>query len=210
MGWLFLWFFDYDVYMAILILFALLFSGPALGHSGDFENVERAISGFGFVQGLLHPIQGMDHLLAMLCVGLISSKIGKRAIWQVPACFVVVMAIGCVFGFFGSASAFIEPMIAASVIVFGLLLVLPFQMKFWLTLLTVGLFAAVHGYAHGKEMPLFVLPEVYIIGFMTATTVVHVVGVGIGEVTNRLRFSATLYRITGIALVISGIYFIVA
>ena len=73
--------------------------------------------GFGFMAGLKHPIMGLDHLLAMLCVGMISSRIGQRAIWQVPACFVLVMAIGCIIGFFGTSIQFVELLIACSIIV---------------------------------------------------------------------------------------------
>ena len=163
---------------------------------------------FGFVSGMKHPIQGLDHLLAMLCVGLISSRIGGRALWQVPTCFVLIMALGCGFGFFGTSIQFIEPMIAASVIVFGGLLLFPKYLSLTGTLITVALFALVHGYAHGKDMPIFVLPEIYIIGFMMSTAGIHLIGLGLGECMNRLPFKQRLYQLTGGLLIMSGTYLI--
>jgi urease accessory protein len=185
------------------MFYFLLFSSLAWAHSSE------AFQGFGFIQGLKHPILGLDHLLAMLCVGMISSKIGKQAIWQVPACFVFVMAIGCVIGFFGASFGIIEPMIALSILTFGVLLIIPFKLNTLATLITVALFAFVHGYAHGKEMPLFVLPEIYILGFMTATTLIHILGVGIGEIINRIPYSTVTYKITGTGLIGTGLYFII-
>ena len=80
---------------------------------------------FGFKSGFLHPIMGLDHLLAMLCVGMISSRIGKKAIWQVLLCFVAVMAIGCVVGFYSGEIGFLEPVISLSVMIFGFLFLAP-------------------------------------------------------------------------------------
>ncbi len=163
---------------------------------------------FGFYAGLMHPIKGLDHLIAMACVGMISSRIGKTAIWQIPLCFVLVMAIGCILGFYGDQYAFIEPLISLSIIIFGLLLIVPTRVSLLLTFLTVGLFAIVHGYAHGKEMPLFVLPEIYITGFVVATTLIHILGVMIGEVFNRIPYSTAVYKIIGASLFILGCYLI--
>ncbi len=173
------------------------------GHGG-----QSGTPSFGFSAGLMHPIKGLDHLIAMACVGMISSRIGKKAIWQIPLCFVVVMAIGCVFGFYGNQFEFIEPLISLSIIIFGLLLIVPTRLSLFLTFLTVALFAIVHGYAHGKEMPLFVLPEIYIAGFMVATTLIHILGVAIGEGFNRLPNSAIIYKVTGTSLLMVGAYLI--
>ena len=78
--------------MTLLIMLSIF----CYGHGGQLTN-----QSFGFTEGFRHPIMGLDHLLAMLCVGMISSRIGGKAIWQVPLCFVSVMAIGCVIGFYG-------------------------------------------------------------------------------------------------------------
>jgi urease accessory protein len=188
----------------ILIQFFILFASITL-----FPHTDEVIQGFGFMAGLKHPVQGMDHLLAMLCVGMISSRIGKSAIWQVPLCFVLVMAVGCVIGFFGAKLTIIEYLIAVSILIFGVLLIIPQWLSISATLLTVALFAVVHGYAHGKEMPLFVLPEIYIFGFMVSTTVIHILGVVLGEIINRLPRRQLLYKMTGISLVVTGIFLMV-
>ena len=88
------------------------------------------------------------------------------------------------------------------------MLIVPTRLSLFLTFLTVALFAIVHGYAHGKEMPLFVLPEIYIAGFMVATTLIHILGVAIGEGFNRLPNSAIIYKVTGTSLLMVGAYLI--
>ena len=183
--------------MNYLILIALL-SNTIFAHSGGPPK------SFGFFEGLTHPIFGIDHLLAMLCVGMISSRIGGKAIWQVPSCFVLVMAIGCVVGFYGTTNSFIEPIISFSVIVFGILFLTPRFLTLTTTFVTVALFAIVHGYAHGKEMPIFVLPEIYIAGFMISTIAVHIFGVGIGELINKLPNARRITQMTGGLLIIAG------
>lgn len=159
---------------------------------------------FGFFEGMMHPIVGLDHLLAMLCVGMISSRIGGKAIWQVPTCFVVVMTLGCLIGFFDTTAPLIEPLISLSVIVFGALFLFPKWLTMPATFITVAIFALAHGIAHGKEMPIFVLPEIYIAGFMIATIGIHIFGVGIGELMNKLPKAILITQITGGLLVIAG------
>ena len=104
----------YNLTMNYLLIIAL-FSLTTFAHSG------APPKSFGFMEGMSHPIVGLDHLLAMLCVGMISSRIGGKAIWQVPSCFVLIMALGCVIGFYGTTNSLIEPIISLSVIVFGVL-----------------------------------------------------------------------------------------
>ncbi len=187
----------------MFIIFILLQVTAVFAHSG------QSVQNFGFNAGFLHPIMGLDHLIAMVCVGMISSRIGKSAIWQVPLCFVVVMALGCIVGFYGNSLPFVEPFISFSIVIFGAMLIAPKLLSLPLTLTTVALFAIVHGYAHGKEMPLFVLPEIYIFGFMVATTLIHVLGVGIGEFLNRISNSKIMYKITGATLIFTGFYFLI-
>ena len=164
---------------------------------------------FGFISGFKHPIMGLDHLLAMACVGMISSRIGGKAVWQVPACFVSVMALGCVVGFYGGDFSMMEPIISLSVAIFGILFLMPRYLTLTATFVTVAIFAIVHGYAHGKEMPIFVLPEIYIAGFLTATTVIHVFGVCIGELINKLPQSTRLTQVTGAALMVTGVLLLI-
>lgn len=183
------------LYVSIIILF---FNLVLFAHTGEPP------SSFGFLAGLKHPVLGLDHLLAMLCVGMISSRIGNKAIWQVPTCFVVVMAMGCVLGFYIPNLSIFEPIISLSVVVFGALFLVPQFLTYPATFITVATFSLVHGIAHGKEMPIFVLPEMYISGFMISTIVIHIVGVGIGELINKLPKVLRIAQITGSALIISG------
>jgi len=138
-------------------------------------------------------------------VGLISSRIGKKAIWQVPLCFVAVMAVGCVVGFYSGEVGFLESVISLSVIIFGFLFLAPRYLSLKATLITVAIFAFGHGVAHGKEMPIFVLPEIYILGFMASTATIHILGVGIGEIINRLPRSKSIIKFVGFLLVLAGI-----
>lgn len=179
-------------------LIIALFSLTTYAHSG------APPKSFGFMEGMSHPIVGLDHLLAMLCVGMISSRIGGKAIWQVPLCFVLIMALGCVIGFYGTTNSLIEPIISLSVIVFGVLFLVPRFLTLTATFVTVGLFALVHGVAHGIEMPIFVLPEIYIAGFMISTIAIHIAGVGIGELINKLPKAVRITQMTGGLLIISG------
>ena len=159
----------------------------------------------GFMYGFKHPILGLDHLLAMLCVGMISSRIGRAAIWKVPACFVIVMAIGCAIGYFNQTLVLFEFVIALSVAVFGLLFLFPRYLSLSLTLVTVAIFAVVHGMAHGREMPISVSPLIYTMGFLTATTLIHILGVILGEISLRVPYSAVIVRSMGLILVLAGI-----
>ena len=75
--------------------------------------------------------------------------------------------------------------------------------------MTVALFAVVHGYAHGKEMPIFVLPEIYIFGFMVSTMVIHIIGVALGEISRIIPHSSLIIRLTGLCLVVTGSYLLI-
>ena len=92
--------------------------------------------------------------------------------------------------------------------IFGMLFLIPRYLTLTATFVTVAIFAVVHGYAHGKEMPIFVLP-VYIAGFLTATTVIHVFGVCIGELINKLPQSTRLTQVTGAALMVTGVLLLI-
>lgn len=140
----------------------------------------------GLVDGFWHPILGEDHLLAMVAVGLLSVQIGGRAIFYVPAAFVVVIGIGGIFGLTGHPLPAVEGVISASVLLLGLAIALEKAFPTLLAMLVVGFFAFFHGQAHGAEIPLSVDPRGFVIGFMSATAMLHLIGVGIGEIC---RFS---------------------
>jgi urease accessory protein len=174
-----------------------------LGHTGP-------VSG-GAVEGFLHPILGLDHLLAMLTVGLLSAQLGGRAIWTVPTAFVSVMAIGGLIGFFGIELPFVEYGIALSVIILGVALVAQRKIPEAIAMVCVGLFAMFHGHAHGTEMPEAAARDgmyafAYIVGFLVATAGLHVVGALLGYIALRSTRGALLLRGSGLVIALAGVY----
>lgn len=157
-------------------LTALLALSPSLAfaHPGHGEAV-------GFAHGFMHPIGGLDHVLAMVAVGIFAANLGGRALWAVPATFVALMAVGGVLGMSGVEVPFVEIGIAASVIVLGAVVAL--RATNWplgAAMAMVGAFAVFHGFAHGAEMPADASGLAYAAGFMAATAALHAVGVGAG------------------------------
>ncbi len=169
-------------------------------------------SGGGVFAGLLHPLLGIDHLLAMVSVGLLSAQMGGRAIWTVPATFVSVMAIGGFLGILGVPMPYVEYGIALSVVLLGIALVTPKKLPVWLTMIFVGVFALFHGHAHGAELPVVSDTPVevfaYVFGFLLATATLHLIGALIGQMaigTPRgekiLRYSGALIALIGVSLI---------
>jgi urease accessory protein len=152
-------------------LFAL--TGPAFAHTGHGD-----AGGFG--HGVMHPVGGLDHVLAMIAVGLYAAMIGGRALWFVPATFVTVMAIGGALGTAGIALPYVEIGIGISVVVLGLAVALRLNLPTLAAMALVGLFAIFHGYAHGAEMPGDVSGHAYAAGFMLATALLHCAGIALG------------------------------
>jgi urease accessory protein len=187
-----------EITMHLNILFSLL--GPI------FHEVP---GGSGAIEGFLHPLLGLDHLLAMVTVGLLSAQLGGRAIWTVPVTFVGVMAIGGVLGLTGIDIAIVEYGIAASVVVLGIALLAKRQIPEGVAMIFVGIFAAFHGFAHGKEIPqaiddgLFVMA--YVIGFLVATAGLHVIGALVGYIALRSTRGALLLRLSGLAVAVAGV-----
>lgn len=134
----------------------------------------------GFLHGFAHPASGIDHVLAMLAVGLFATALGGRALWLVPAAFVAMLAAGALLGIAGADVPFVETGIAASVIVLGLVVALPVSLPLASAVALTGFFAVFHGFAHGAEMPADAPGLGYGLGFMVATALLHAAGVGIG------------------------------
>jgi urease accessory protein len=107
----------------------------------------------GFARGLAHPMSGSDHICAMIAVGLWAAQRGDRALWLVPLVFVLAMTIGGILGMAAISLPFVEPGIAASVLVLGILIAAAVRLPLIASVLLVGLFALFHGHAHGSEMP---------------------------------------------------------
>ncbi|MEM0978569.1 MAG: HupE/UreJ family protein [Pseudomonadota bacterium] len=136
----------------------------------------------GLVSGLLHPILGFDHLMAMVGVGLLSVQIGHKHIWTLPACFVLFLMIGGILGLLEIPLPQVEGLIAASVFVIGLAIASSGTVGATLAYPIVAVFAIFHGHAHGMEVPTLDNPTGYVIGFMVASAVLHIAGVGIGYI----------------------------
>jgi len=180
----------------------LLFAIPAAAHDG-------ATLPYGsFLSGLTHPVLGMDHLLAMVSVGIISAQMGGRAIWSVPATFVLIMAFGGALGWIDVGLSAIEMGIAFSVLALGTAIALDKRLPVTVVMSAVGVFAVFHGYAHGLEMPVVANPVTYAFGFMTGTALLHVSGVLVGDIARRYESGALLLRAAGAAIAGAGAFFL--
>ena len=134
----------------------------------------------------MHPITGLDHILAMVTVGILAYQIGGRALWLVPTTFLAVMAAGGLLGVAGVSFYFVEPGIAASVVVLGIIVALALKPPVALAMALVALFAVFHGYAHGIEAPLDGSAAVYGAGFLVATALLHATGIAFGMLVGRI------------------------
>ncbi|MDK1387786.1 hypothetical protein ILFOPFJJ_05270 [Ensifer psoraleae] len=160
----------------------------------------------GLAHGFMHPVGGLDHLLAMVAVGTFASILGGRALWLVPASFVLMMAAGGTLGTEGIAVPFVETGIAASVIVLGLAVALRWSPSTAAAMGVVSLFAVFHGYAHGAEMPMDASGVQYAFGFMAATALLHLVGIGLGLALGRFGAkSHVATQLGGGAMALAGL-----
>lgn len=158
--------------------------------------------------GALHPLTGLDHMLAMLGVGIWAAHIGatgeRRAMWLVPASFVVVMALGAIAGLSGTKLPLAEAGVVGSVVLIGLLVASTPTLPLWVPMAVVALFAFCHGFAHGAEMPASSSALAYGAGFVAATVALHVAGIAVGLLARRLSGQVGV-RIAGGALALAGI-----
>lgn len=168
--------------------------------------------GGGILSGFLHPLLGLDHLLAMLAVGILSAQIGGRALWTVPATFVGTMAVGALLGIAGIEVPFVEYGITFSVLILGIAILFGNRIPEWAALVAVAFFALFHGNAHGAEIPEVTntigLLIAYILGFLVATAGLHVVGALIGILVSRLDRGELLMRVGGLAVALAGVFLI--
>lgn len=134
----------------------------------------------GFVHGLGHPLGGLDHILAMVMVGILAAQIGGRALWLVPGAFVAAMVPGGIVGTFGFEPSVVELGIGLSIAVLGGVVALRTQLDMGIAMAVVGFFGLFHGFAHGAEMPSTGSGLGYGAGFVLATGLLHAVGLGFG------------------------------
>jgi urease accessory protein len=162
----------------------------------------------GFMHGFSHPLSGLDHILAMVMVGVFAWQLGGRALWLVPTTFVLVMAFGGALGIAGVDLPFVEVGIALSVIVLGVIVAPSIKAPVYAAMALVGVFAIFHGHAHGTEMPESSGGLTYAVGFMLATALLHVVGIGVGFVVCQVgqRYGTMVYRVAGGAAAVAGVW----
>jgi len=173
-------------------------TAPAWAHTGI-----GAHGGNGFMAGFIHPLMGLDHMLAMLGVGIWAAQLGKRAIWLVPTAFVAVMISGAALALSGAPLPMVEFGIGGSVLVIGALIAFGAHMPVALAMSLVGALALFHGHAHGTELPGFAHPATYGAGFVAATALLHVAGIGIAYLV-RKHAAKLPFRVAGAAMAAVG------
>jgi urease accessory protein len=168
--------------------------------------IQGAQGGFG--SGFEHPLTGPDHFLAMFAVGLWGAQMGGRQVWTLPVTFPLIMVIGGIAGMIGLPLHAVEIGIALSIMALGLAIALAWRPAEWVALILIAYFALCHGYAHGAELPLAADPADYAIGFVLATGMIHLFGIGVGLGLNK-PMQGRLSRGLGALIGIGGIYFLV-
>ena len=192
---------DAGMTLALAAVAVLLASNEASAHTGS----EHA---FSFASGFKHPFTGLDHMLAMVAVGLWAGLNGGRALWVWPVAFVGVMVLGGLLGISGVAVPMVEAGILASVVVLGLLVLAAAQVPVSAGAILVAAFALLHGHAHGAELPGEAAAATYAAGFAIATAILHAIGIGVahvaGSANGRLavRGAGALVAVAGIVLAV--------
>jgi urease accessory protein len=161
----------------------------------------------GFLAGLHHPISGLDHVLAMVSVGLWGAQLGAPAVWLLPVTFPMVMAFGGMLGLMGVPLPGVEVGIALSGVLLGLAVLSEWRPPLWSAAAIVGFFAIFHGHAHGTELPDGASGLLYSIGFVMATGTLHAIGIGIG-VIHRWGWGRAALRVAGALVASAGAYFL--
>ena len=184
----------------LAILFSLGWSQVAWAH---VEGGQAA----GFITGLQHPWSGLDHVLAMIAVGLWGAQLGSPALWLLPIAFPMMMAVGAMMGLVGIPVPGVEIGIALSAIVLGAMILAEVHPKLAVAIAIVGIFAIFHGHAHGTELPDGQSGLLYSMGFVIATGCLHGVGVALGLV-HRLPAGKLALRLAGSFIAFMGVFFL--
>lgn len=179
----------------IFFCIVMLFSAQTWAHSGDSLHD-------GLLHGFFHPLSGLDHVLAMLAVGLLAASTVGRLVWILPLTFVVVMGLGGLLGVLTLPSVLAEHGIILSLLVLGGLIYRGGYLPQWVGIVLIVLFALCHGYAHGSEMPQRVSIISYAIGFMLATSLLHLCGIGMALLLR--KFSGLWLRMSGVLIALYG------
>jgi urease accessory protein len=179
------------LYTAILLAVPCVYAHPGHQPAG------------GFAMGWFHPLSGLDHILAMISVGLLAGHRGGRSLWILPATFIGCMIAGGLLCFAGMPMPFVESGILASVLVLGVCVAMVTAVPPSALVVLPGLFAFYHGYAHVAEMTAGSSPLPYAAGFVLATGVLHLCGIGVGFGVRKLASSA-IFRYAGAAIAMCG------
>jgi urease accessory protein len=161
----------------------------------------------GLVSGFAHPFLGLDHLLAMVAVGIWAVQIGGRCLLGLPAAFVTFMAVGAALGAAGVSLPQVEGMVALSVLALGCAVGSSVRLAWHWAVPLVAAFALFHGHAHGTEMPAFATPWQYFIGIAVATAMLHALGV---VAASALKKHPALVRAGGAAIGVAGSWLLLA
>lgn len=182
---------------ASLTVLACALPTLAYAHPGDGAH--------GLSHGLAHPFTGLDHLFALLAVGLWAAQLGGRSAWQVPLTFLSIMALGGLLGMAAIPLPFVEAGIVASLLTLGLLIATGTRLPLALSAIIAGVFALFHGHAHGAEMASGASVAAYASGFLAATALLHFSGYVFG-----MAMRAQLLRLAGAAVAAAGGYLLFA
>jgi urease accessory protein len=186
------------VLLVVLLLLAAVEPASAHVQGGQAQ---------GLLTGLRHPISGLDHVLAMIAVGLWGAQLGAPAVWTLPVIFPMVMALGGFLGLVGVSLPGVEIGIALSAVLLGLVVAAETRPPLVAAAVLVGFFAIFHGHAHGAELPAGESGLTYSIGFVIATGCLHLVGIAIG-VAHAWPAGRMLLRLAGAAVMLAGLGFL--
>jgi urease accessory protein len=185
---------------ALVALVLVALAAPAFAH------VEQGQAA-GFLAGLAHPVSGLDHVLAMVAVGLWGAQLGAPAIWLLPLTFPIVMALGGLLGLLGVPLPGVELGIAASAILLGAAVMTERRLPLVVAAALVGVFAVFHGHAHGTELPPGQSGLLYSLGFVVATGCLHAIGIAIGAI-HRWPAGRVALRVAGGGVGLAGLFFL--
>lgn len=175
-----------------------LLPGAAFAHTG-------VTTASGFMHGFYHPFSGMDHMLAMVAVGLWSIQQENSMRWKLPLTFVIALVVGGSLGFGGFPIPYIEEGILLSVLVLGLLIAAKYALPAHFSIAVVGGVAVFHGYAHGAEMPANIGALSYTFGFTLSAVIIISVGIVASSYLRKINLHSW-NRAIGSAIVLGGVY----
>ncbi|MEM6677357.1 MAG: HupE/UreJ family protein [Pseudomonadota bacterium] len=173
----------------------------AAAHAGGHETD-------GFMSGVMHPLLGLDHLIAMIAVGLWGAQLGMPLLIALPVLFPMLMALGGLLAILGMPLPGVEVGIALSGVVLGAAIVAAWKAPVWVAVALIAAFAMMHGHAHGTELPHAAAPLPYALGFILATGSLHLIGIGIGLLNDWRDLGPKVVRGCGALIALLGLVFL--